>query len=98
MGSGSENKEYFNTIYGGVRPEPKDVYKELPKELQRVEGEIMINTILKSLLENGIQALTKHDAFLIPSLQLDKAESIIYSNLDNLLGKDKYNLKKKNLL
>lgn len=88
-----ENQQYFKDHYEGKGPTDDEVYKELPIELQRVESNIMINKVLFNLYQNDINALSKHDAFLIPSQEYDKGYSIIKDTLDSIFGELTYNLK-----
>ena len=91
----NENLSYFksNEKYQGKKPLSKDIYKQLPIELQRVESNVMIHDVLDELYRQLIKALTKHDSFLLPNDQFCLAKSIIKQQLDNVFGVDSYFMK-----
>lgn len=79
-------KELFPTVWEIVSYYKKVNYKNLAIELQRVEADIMINTVVLKIAEKKILALTIHDSILTTPNNVQKVKKIILSEFK------KYNL------
>lgn len=80
-------KKLFPNVSIIITHYKKDDYKNLAISLQRVEADIMINTIVPRLAQEGIYCLTIHDSILTTKDKVEQVKEII---LDEF--KMKYNL------
>ena len=55
----------------------KNNYKDIANELQRLEAEMMINTIAPILLEKNIQFVPVHDSVMISKKHKNEVVNII---------------------
>lgn len=70
-------KKLFPTVYKILCYYKKINYKDLSIELQRVEAEIMINSVLQRLAEKSIFGLTIHDSILTTDDNIELVKEII---------------------
>ncbi len=70
-------EKHFPTILDVIRIIKEDNFKILPIELQKLEAEMMINTVAKILIEKGIDFIPIHDSFLITESNIEKVREII---------------------
>lgn len=80
-------QEHFPTLYTLMKTIKLDSYRDLSIDLQKLEAEMMINTVAPILLSRNILFVPIHDSVMISSKYKDEVMSIIKDEF-----KKKYNI------
>jgi len=84
--------EILPTFYEFLKSKKGKTHKNLSINLQKMEASIFVDEILKTLLNSGIPAISKHDSILIPQSQIENTLIVMVSILDVFFEKN-YKLK-----
>ena len=90
----SITESFRNEVYAqGKTPETLG-NNYLPIMLQRFEAKIVVQGILKTLLDEGYDVFGKHDSVLMKESDFDEVVKRVYEILDGILGAGWYTLDK----
>ncbi len=82
----NEGRTRFNELFPRVAEiiayYKKVNHRDLAIELQKIEAEIMVNSVVKRLMDNKIFVLTIHDSILTTSENLELVKKIIWEEFN----------------
>lgn len=80
-------KELFPSVYEAINAIKENDYREFPIKLQKLEARMMLDTIGKQLMKDGIKFLTIHDSFVVNNIEdLEHIEELIRKEFSACYG------------